>query len=528
MAASATMDRFDSIIIGAGHNGLVCAGYLALHGKSVLVLEASGTPGGLAASREFHPGFKTSIAHTVSHLSPEIVDDLDLPAHGLEFASGPLTTVGLDTGGAHVYVDANGVRGVSDADASSYSDYMRMMNRFAAALRPFWLKAMPRIGSTSIPELVTFARIGLKLRGLGRDDMREFLRVVALPTRDLMGEFFENELLKATLSWDGLIGSKLAPRSPNNAVLAMLYRMAGGPQDQNGAHSVPVGGVCGVIDALVSAATSAGAEIRTGSPVQRIIIDSNASGLRASGVELTDGSSLHGNTIISAIDPQRTFFGLVGVENLEIEFTNRIRRLRCDGYVAKLHLALSGLPQFTALTRPNGRMIIAPTMDAIEFAFDDAKYGECPKTPVIELVIPTLHDASLAPDGQHVLSAHVMYVPHDLKGGWTDDMRHKFEHCVIDTIAAYAPNLRETILHRELITPSDLEQEYHVTGGHWHHTEFALDQILMLRPTFGAAQYGTPLNGLFLCSAGCHPGGGIMGGPGHNAARAVIKGGRVT
>ena len=204
------------------------------------------------------------------------------------------------------------------------------------------------------------------------------------------------------------------------------------------------------------------------------------------------------------------------MENLEIEFTNRIPRLRCDGNLAKLHLALNGLPEFTGLTRPNGRMIIAPTMDAIEFAFDDAKYGECPNEPVIELVIPTLHDASLAPDGQHILSAHVMYVPHDLKGGWTDQMRHKFEHCVIDTIAAYAPNLRDKILHTELITPSDLEQEYHVTGG------------LMMRPTFGAAQYSTPLSGLFLCSAGCHPGGGISGGPGHNAARAVIKAGRVT
>ncbi len=522
------MDHFDSIIIGAGHNGLICAAYLALHGNTVLVLEASNTPGGLAATREFHPGFKTSIAHTVSHLSPEIVDDLDLSAHGLEFASDPLKTVGLDTGGAHVTIDADGVTGVTDADASSYSEYMRMMNRFALALRPFWLKVMPRIGSKSIPDLVTFAHIGLKLRGLGKDDMREFLRVIALPTRDLMDEFFENELLKATLSWDGLIGSKLAPRSPNSAVLAMLYRMAGGPQGQHGAHSVPVGGVGGVIDALVSAATSAGAEIRTGSPVRRITMESNGSGLGSTGVELADGSILHAKTIISATDPQRTFFDLVGVENLEIEFTNRIRRLRCDGYVAKLYLALSELPRFTGLTRPDSRMIIAPTMDAIEFAFDDAKYGECPSKPVIELVIPTLHDASLAADGQHVLSAHVMYVPHDLKGGWTDQVRHKFEHCVIDMIAAYAPDVRDKILHKELMTPSDIEQEYRVTGGHWHHAELALDQLLMMRPTYGAAQYSTPVNGLFLCSAGCHPGGGIMGGPGHNAARAVIKAGRVT
>lgn len=520
------MDQYDSIIIGAGHNGLVCAAYLALNGKSVLVLEASAVPGGLAATREFHPGFKTSIAHTVSHLAPEIVDDLDLPAHGLKFATDPLTTIGLDAGGAHVHVGVDGVTGAGDADAASYSEYIGMMNRFAAALRPFWLKAMPRFGSKNIPDLMTFAHIGLKLRGLGKADMREIMRVIALPTRDLMDESFENELLKAVLSWDGLIGSKLAPRSPNSAVMAMLYRMAGGPQDQKGAHSIPVGGTNGVIDALVSAASSAGAEIRTDSPVQKILIDGDDSGLAANGVLLADGSTLQASTVISATDPQRTFFDLVGIENLEIEFTNRIRRLRCGGYVAKLHLALSALPEFTGLTRLDGRMIIAPRMDSIEFAFDDAKYGDCPQDPVIELVIPTLHDASLAPDGQHVLSAHVMYVPKDVKGGWSEEKRHEFEHRVIDTIATYAPKLRDYILHHELMTPTDLEREYQVTGGHWHHTEFAMDQLLMMRPTHGAAQYSTPIAGLFLCGAGCHPGGGIMGGPGHNAARAVIKSGQ--
>ena len=521
------MDHYDSIIIGAGHNGLVCAAYLALSGKSVLVLEAADAPGGLAATREFHPGFNTSVAHTVSHLSPEIVDDLDLQRHGLQFATDPLKTVGLDKGGAHVCVDSDGVTGAGDVDGGSYSEYLTLMNRFAAALRPFWLKAMPRIGSRGIADLVTFAHLGLKLRGLGKADMREFMRVAALPMRDLMDEFFDNELLKATLSWDGLIGSKLAPRSPNSAVLAMLYRMAGGPQGQKGMHSVPVGGTNGVIDALISAATSAGAEIRTGSPVRRVIIASNGSGLGANGVELADGGTVGADAVVSATDPQRTFFDLVGVEHLEIEFTNRVRRLRCDGYVAKLHLALSELPQFTGLDRPDDRMIIAPTMDTIEFAYDDAKYGNCPNEPVIELVIPTLHDPTLAPDGQHVLSAHVMYVPKELKGGWSKEKRHQFEHTVIDTIETYAPKLRHAILHHELMTPSDLEREYHVTGGHWHHTEFAMDQLLMMRPTHGAAQYRTPIPGLFLCGAGCHPGGGIMGGPGHNAARAVNKSGRL-
>ena len=209
--------------------------------------------------------------------------------------------------------------------------------------------------------------------------------------------------------------------------------------------------------------------------------------------------------------------------NLEIGFTNRIRRLRCDGYVAKLHLALNGLPEFSGLANPDGRMIIAPDMDTIEFAFDDAKYGECSKQPVMEIVLPSMHDASLAPAGQHVLSAHVMYAPYRLTGGWNDAARDSFCERAIDTIARYAPGIREQIIHQELLTPLDLERNYGVTGGHWHHTEFALDQALMMRPTYAAAQYSTPLPGLYLCGAGCHPGGDLAGGPGHNAAREILR-----
>ena len=209
--------------------------------------------------------------------------------------------------------------------------------------------------------------------------------------------------------------------------------------------------------------------------------------------------------------------------HLDIGFTNRIRRLRCDGYVAKLHLALNGAPDFTGLQQADGRMIIAPELDSIEFAFDDAKYGECSKNPVMEIVVPSMHDASLAPKGQHVLSAHVMYVPHKLKGGWTDAARDDIRERTIDTIASYAPDIRDQIIHSEFLTPADLEENYHVTGGHWHHTEMAVDQMLMMRPTYEAAQYGTPISGLHLCGAGSHPGGGLMGAAGHNAAREILR-----
>jgi len=518
------LDRYDSIIIGAGHNGLVCAAYLARGGQRVLVLEADVAPGGLGASREFHPGFHVSVAHSISHFSQKIAKDLRLASYGFatgsESKSKPLPTIGLSIDKKHVVVHHDVLSGTSKADTESYQNYARLMMRFADVLKPFWLKTMPRIGNNSLAELMTFGHLGLNMRRIGKTDMREFLRVISLPARDLMDEYFTSDILKATLSWDGLIGSKLAPRSPNSAVLAMLYRMAG---ESKGAHVIPAGGVNGLIESLCTSATTSGAEIRIGADVNRISIDGSADGLMATGVWLRDGEKIEADHVIAAIDPQRTFLDLVGVEYLDIGFTNRIRRLRCDGYVAKLHIALNDLPEFDGLQRPDGRMLTAPTMDAIEYAFDDAKYGECPIKPVMEIVLPSMHDASLAPAGQHVLSAHVMYVPYRLKGGWTSAARELICERAIDTIAQYAPRIREQIIYRELLTPLDLEQRYRVTGGHWHHTEFAMDQMFMMRPTYEAAQYKTPIPGLFLCGAGCHPGGGIMGGAGHNAAREILR-----
>jgi len=512
--------RYDSIIIGAGHNGLVCAAYLARSGQRVLVLEASDTAGGLGANREFHPGFHASVAHSIGHFSQKIADDLKLQSYGFDAKSKSLPTIGLSADNEHVVVHKDSLSGVSSDDADAYQDYSRLMYRLADALKPFWLKTMPGIGNAGMSDMLTMGRLGLNLRMLGKKDMREFMRIATLPARDLMDEYFDNDLLKATLSWDGLIGSKKAPRSPNGAVLAMLYRMSG---ESRGSHRIPAGGVNGLIDALSASATASGAEIRCAAAVDRVLVDGSADGLLAKGVQLADGERIEADYIVSATDPKRTFLHLVGVEHLEIGFTNRIRRLRCDGYVAKLHLALNGLPEFDGLERADGRMIIAPDMDTIEFAYDHAKYGELPAKPVVEIVIPSVHDASLAPAGQHVLSAHVMYVPYTLKGGWNDAARDQICERAIDTIAQHAPRIREQIVHQEFLTPPDLEQSYRVTGGHWHHGEFAIDQMLMMRPTYEAAQYGTPIPGLFLCGAGCHPGGDIMGGAGHNAAREVLR-----
>jgi phytoene dehydrogenase-like protein len=342
--------------------------------------------------------------------------------------------------------------------------------------------------------------------------MREFMRIASLPARDLLDERFDNALLKAALSWDGLVGSKMAPRSPNAAVLLMLYRRGRQAYQPSG-----------LVQALLSAATAAGAEVRTGARVSRILIDAGSDGLTATGVELAGGEQIAAQNIVSSADPRSTFVDLVGVRFLDIGFTNRIRRFRSDGLVAKLHLALREAPAFTGVDALSGRLLIAPGMDAIEFAFDDAKYGECSKQPVLEVTVPSLDDPTLAPAGQHVLSAHVMFVPYRLKGGWSDAARDAIAGRAIDTLELYAPGLREKIIASEFLTPPDIEARYGVTGGHWHHGEFAMDQMLMMRPTYEAAQYRTPIPGLWLCGAGCHPAGDLTGFAGHNAAKELLR-----
>ena len=506
------MERYDSIVIGAGHNGLVCAAYLARAGQRVLVLEAANVPGGLASNREFHPGCLAAPAHAADHFAEAVIKDLALVSHGLRTSARPMPITGLAENGQHVQLAGGELRGVEQPDLVAYAEYARLLQVCADALAPFWTRTMPRIGSRAMGDLATFAKLGLKLRGMGRDDLREFLRIASLPARDLLDEFFDNDLLKAMLSWDGLVGSRMAPRSPNSAVLAMLYRRAGVPID-----------AASLVPALTASAEAAGADIRCSASVDRVIVLGDETGLKATGVQLADGTRIEANSVISSADPQTTFLRLVGVENLEIEFANRIQRLRCDGLVAKLHLALDDLPEFTGLERPAGRLRIAPDMDTIEFAFDEAKYGGVADDLMMEIVIPSLEDGSFAPPGQHVLSAHLMYVPREYKGGWNDTVRDALRERAIDTIAKYAPGIVDQIVHAELLTPADLEREYRVTGGHWHHTEFAMDQLLMMRPTYGAAQYRAPIPGLYLAGAGSHPGGDLVGAAGHNAAREVLR-----
>ena len=510
-------EAFDVIVIGAGHNGLVCAAMLARAGKSVLVLEAGDAAGGAAATREFATGFRVSgCAHLVTQLQPRVVRELGLKAR---FAKDGLATIALGDRGEHVRIDGDRVTGVDERDVAAYRDFHKRMGRYAGLLDRHFNRPPPRLGSGDNRDLVALGKLGFDIRRLGRDDMREFLRLIGMNIHDELDERFESPLLKGALALDAVLGTHLGPRSPNT-LLTYLYRLAG----RDGNIALPAGGMGSVADVLAATAEKAGAEIRLATPVARIVIDNG----RVAGVETADGQQIEARTVVSNADPKQTVFQLAGARHFEAGFARRVSHLRASGNAAKLHLALDGLPAIPGLDAGDfgERLVIAPDEHYVEHAFNPAKYGECSPRPVAEINIPTVHDPGLAADGRHVLSAVLQYAPYDRKGGWDDEAKAAFVDAALDVMARVMPDLRERMLHAELLTPADIEREYRITGGHWHHAELTLDQFMFVRPVAGAAQYATPLDGLFLCGAGTHPGGGVSGAPGRNAARAVLERGR--
>ena len=523
MAVAAAQSRYDCIVIGGGHNGLVCAATLARGGRSVLVLEAAAQVGGAALTREFAPGFRVSAGAHLLHLMPaDLLRELRLESHGLEWAARGMTTTALVPGGARLCLTAEGAEhGLSAADVQAYAAYTARMRRFAAALVPMFSRAPPRLGKQGWADRLALLRIGWQIRRLGRRDMRELLRIGGMNVYDLLEENFESAALKGALGFDAVLGANFGPRSPGT-VLTLLYRLAAESAAGASGMSQPKGGMGALCNALAKAASAAGATIRTGAQVAGILVE----GDRASGVVLESGESISAQNVISSADPKTTFLRLLGPRHLDTGFVRRVKHIRARGLAAKLHLALNRAPSFGGATESGlrGRLLIAPSLQHIEHAYNHAKYGEFSAAPVMEITVPTVNDPTLAPAGQHVLSAIVQYAPYALKGGW-ESGRQRFMDTAVDVLERVAPGLRSSIIGAELLTPADMEQEFRISGGHWHHGDLAFDQFLMVRPVPGAAQYRTPLEGLFLCGAGCHPGGGVMGIAGRNAARRVLAAG---
>jgi phytoene dehydrogenase-like protein len=521
VAVSAASSRYDCVVIGGGHNGLVCAATLARGGRSVLVLEAGTQVGGAALTREFAPGFRVSAGAHLLHLMPaDLLRELRLDSHGLEWAAQGMPTTALVPGGARLVLSQEeAALGLSAADAQAYSVYTARMRRFAAALAPMFSRVPPRLGTTAWADRLALLRIGWQIRRLGRRDMRELLRIGGMNVYDLLEENFDSVALKGALGFDAVLGANFGPRSPGT-VLTLLYRLAAESAAGASGLSQPKGGMGAVCNALAKAASAAGATIRTGAPVAGILVE----GDRAAGVVLESGENIGARSVISSADPKTTFLRLLGTRHLDTGFVRRVNHIRSRGLAAKLHLALNRAPAFSGVTEASlrGRLLVAPSLQHIEHAYNHAKYGEFSAAPVMEVTIPTVNDPTLAPAGQHVLSAIVQYAPYALKEGWQSG-RQRFMDTALESLEGFAPGLRSSIVGAELLTPADMEQEFRISGGHWHHGDLAFDQFLMVRPVPGAAQYRTPMSGLFLCGAGCHPGGGVMGIAGRNAAQEVLK-----
>jgi len=517
---------YDALIIGAGHNGLVTAAYLAKAGRRVLVLERRETLGGAAATEEVFSGFKFNTgAHDAGLFRQEIIDELNLQKHGLELIESPVAVFAPLTDGAALTLWRDQEKNVAEIakfskqDAEKFPAFLRLVGKLAEVLNSIMLLTPPSFDRLSFDGLLAWAGAGLKLKRAGKHEMMEFLRVLPMTVVEFLNEWFENETLKAVLGAAGVTGSMQGPQASGTAFM-MLYHYLGAANGGFKSSRFVKGGIGELSAALASAARQYGAEIRTAAEVVKIKLTEG----KATSVVLKSGEEISARVIISNADPRRTFFNFVGAPNLGPTFVRRVRNIRYRGTTAKVNLALSDLPRFkNAETHLTGHLIICPSLEYLERAYDDAKYGRYSQQPYLDIVVPTALDSSLAPAGKHVMSITMQYAPYKLREGNWDEQREKLGDHIINTLAAYAPNIKEIILHRQVITPLDWERDYGLTEGGEFHGQMGLDQMLFMRPVAGFGQYRTPIEHLYLCGAGTHPGGGVTGAPGYNAAREVLK-----
>jgi phytoene dehydrogenase-like protein len=519
--------KYDAIVIGGGHNGLTAAAYLARAGRKVLVLERRHVVGGAAVTEEVFPGFRFSVcSYVVSLLRPEIIRDLDLPRHGLEILPLDGTFTPMPNGDHLWRVNDHAktqreIRRHSRLDAEAYDEYGKAMVEMARFVKPILNMTPPDPMSLDPRELMKLAFLGRRFRGLADLDRYNQIQLMTMSAVDFLDQWFETDVLKATMSASGIIGTFLGVRSPGTAYV-LLHHYMGEIDGAFRSWGFARGGTGAISNAIAAAAREAGAEIRTQSPVARITIKEG----QASGVVLTNGDQLAADLVLSSVDPNLTFLKFIDAKELPADFLDEVRRYKFRGSSGKVNLALDALPDFSCMPGEGphlrGAISISPGVDYMECAYDEAKYGDYSRRPYIDMVIPTLTDPSVAPPGKHILSCFVQYAPYKLANGTWDDQREAFGDTVIDTIAEYAPNLRDIILHRQVLTPLDIEREFGLTEGNIFQGELTLEQLFFARPVPGWAQYTTPVRNLWMCGSATHPGGGIMGAPARNCALRIL------
>jgi len=520
--------RYDCIVIGGGHNGLVCAAYLARAGKRVLVLERRHVLGGACVTEEVFPGFKFSVcSYVVSLLRPEIIRELDLPRHGLEILplDGTFTPM---LNGDHLWrvndhaKTRREIARHSRLDAEAYDEYGKAMIDMAHFVKPIMNMTPPDPASLNPKGLLELLGMGRRFQKLSGDDKYNQVQLMTMSAVDFLDQWFETDVLKATMSASGIIGTFLGVRSPGTAYV-LLHHYMGEIDGAFRSWGLSRGGTGAISDAIAGAAREAGAEIRTETPIAQIILQNG----QAKGVVLENGDEVYADIVSSSVDPRLTFMKMVGAGHLPADFVDDIKRYKFRGSSGKVNLALDGLPDFKCMPGPGthlrGAISFSPSVEYMERAYDDAKYGRYSRRPYIDMVIPTLTDPSLAPPGKHVMSCFVQYAPYNLKEGSWDDQREAFGDTVIETIAEHAPNIRDIILHRQVVTPLDLEREFGLSEGNIFQGELTLEQLFFLRPAPGWAQYRSPIRNLYMCGSATHPGGGIMGASGRNAAMEILK-----
>ena len=520
--------KYDAIVIGGGHNGLVNAAYLARAGKKVLVLERRHLVGGAAVTEEIFPGFKFSVcSYVVSLLRPEIIRDLDLPRHGLEILPLDGTFTPMPNGDYLWRVNDHSktrreIARHSRVDAEAYDEYGQAMMKMAQFVKPILNMTPPDLSKLSLNDLNKLRFLARRFQSLPAQDKYNQIQLMTMSAADFLDQWFETDVLKATMSASGIIGTFLGVRSPGTAYV-LLHHYMGEIDGAFRSWGFARGGTGAISNAIADAAREAGAEIRTKSSVAKILVK----GGKISGVVLENGDEILADVVSSSVDPNLTFIKMIEPHQLPDEFLEEVRRYKYRGSSGKVNLALDALPDFKCLPgvgpHLRGAISISPSVEYMERAYDDAKYGDYSKHPYIDMVIPSLTDPSVAPPGKHVLSCFVQYAPYKLKQGTWDEKREAFGDTVINTVAEYAPNIKNIIVGRQVLTPLDLEREWGLTEGNIFQGELSLEQLFFLRPIPGWAQYRTPIRNLYMCGSATHPGGGIMGAPGRLAAMEILK-----